>query len=107
MPEQMGSVDSKTDRQIAEEEAESDLHKPLRQLLVDVHHEIILRDRTIPENVAHASKRIASIMVRVADLNEQTAKRLNLLTLILVILTALLVLLTIGLFYLTIKLIPA
>jgi hypothetical protein len=61
-------------RQTAEEEAERDWHKPLKQLLVDVHHEINLPGRTMEENAAHANKRIASVLVRTAGINEEASK---------------------------------
>jgi len=60
-------------RQTAEEEASRDYIKSNRQLLADAHDEILRGDRDPEYNLAHAFKRIASLMARASDSSEKAA----------------------------------
>jgi len=73
-----------------EKEVKDDLAKSDMQLLVDVHEEILRDNRSMPENLIHAQKRLGSLSVRLARQTEKLNNRLLYLTLVLVILTALL-----------------
>ena len=78
-----------TPREVAEEEAARDLAKTNEQLLADAHEELLKGE------TAHAQKRIASIMVRVARSSDKAASVLTGLTWVIAVLTAMLVILTI------------
>ena len=67
-------------RQIAEAEANKDLCKTNTQILTDVHEELLRTDREVEVNIAHANKRIASIMVRTAISSDHASKVLIRLT---------------------------
>ncbi|MDA1277301.1 MAG: hypothetical protein O2960_25110 [Verrucomicrobia bacterium] len=88
-----------TTRQAAEEEAARDLLKHPEQLLADVHDEILQSNRPIDQNLIHAQKRIASIMVRVAASNEAATKVMVKLNKWLLVLTVVVVILTIVLLF--------
>jgi hypothetical protein len=55
-----------TSRPEIEKEVKEDLAKSDVHLLVDVHEEILRKDRSLPENLIHAQKRIASLFARSA-----------------------------------------
>ncbi len=74
-------------RQSAEREAELDLKKPPTQLLADVHEELLRTDRSIPENLAHANKRMASLTARSALSSDRSSKYVIVLTWVIVALT--------------------
>lgn len=82
-------------RASVEREATLDLNKSTEQLLADIHEELINEDRSAEYNLAHAQKRLASVMVRTAISNERSAKVLLRLTWVLVFLTVVLVILTV------------
>lgn len=73
-----------THRKKAEEEAHLDLEKSHRQLLVDIHDELLRDDRTPELNFVHAQKRIASLYVRVAESVDRQSQRIYWLTWVLV-----------------------
>jgi hypothetical protein len=79
----------------AEEEVGVDLRKDLRQLLVDVHDELLRSDRGADENILHAQKRLASLQVRVAQSTDRQSRIMLSLTWIIVLLTIVLVVLTV------------
>ena len=81
-------------RETAEEEARRDLQKPEYQLLTDVHDELLDPNRSVEENIAHANKRIASLMVRMSMSSERLNKTVVYLTWVIVALTVVLVGLT-------------
>jgi hypothetical protein len=60
-------------RQMVEREADEDLKKEPRILLHDIHDELLKPGGKFEEKMAHASKRIASMQVKVALKNEETA----------------------------------
>ena len=99
MKEDAGTADAqpatKSVRQRAAEDAREDLNKSDYQLLVDVHEELLHEGRSIAENLAHAYKRIASIMVRTAISNEQASRRILKLTVAIAAMTSVLVGLTV------------
>lgn len=76
-----------SNRELAEEEERRDLLKPIEQLLCDVHEEINHPGRPVEANIAHANKRMVSLMARVAISNDTASNRLLWLTWILVFLT--------------------
>ena len=84
-----------------EKEVEDDLAKTDAKLLVDIHEELLHDERSIPENLIHAQKRLASLSVSLARQSEEVTKqtkklndRLLWLTWVLVILTAILLLIS-------------
>lgn len=81
-------------RKQAETEADKDLMKPWKQLLADVHHEILLPGRSVEERIAHANKRMVSLIARAAIAQDNAARTLKWLTWALIILTVALVTLT-------------
>lgn len=60
-------------RDNAQREADLDLAKKPRKLLYDIHDELLRTDREPEENVLHASKRIASLQVKIAEKNDSLA----------------------------------
>jgi hypothetical protein len=60
-------------RDNAQREADLDLAKEPRILLYDIHDELLNRDRKPEENPLHASKRMASLQVKIAEKNEGLA----------------------------------
>lgn len=83
------------DRRRAADEARRDLDKSPYQLLADVHEELLRGDRPVEQNIVHAWKRIASLMARTAESNEQTTRRIIRLTRVIIFLTVVLVFLTV------------
>ena len=81
-------------RGFAEQEARLDLLKPDEQLLADIQDEVLRGDRFPEYNHSHALKRFAALVVRSSRSADTLAKRISLLTAILVILTLVLVFLT-------------
>ncbi len=81
-------------RNRAEKEAEKDLKKPWRQLLADVHHEILYPDRPVEERIAQANKRMVSLMARAAIAQEKSSQVLLLLTGVLLMFTVVIAVLT-------------
>jgi hypothetical protein len=79
-------------RKTAEEETNNDLRKPIQQLICDVHEEASA-SRSIEENLLHATKRMVSMMGRVALEHERSSKYLLKYTIVLAILTAVLLIL--------------
>src|SRR5205085_935626 len=91
-----GSVPSGlSNRELAEEETRRDLQKPIEQLLSDVHEEVNHPGRSPEVNIAHANKRMVSLMARAAISNERTSTRLLWLTWVLVALTIVIAALTV------------
>ena len=84
-------------RRHAEKEADDDLQKPIRQLVVDVHDGAFDPVTTEEHKILLATRRTASMMGRVAIENEQTARRLVKLTWVLVAMTLVLIGLTVVL----------
>ena len=58
----------------ADKEANEDLQKSIKHLLIDVHHELLRQNRTPLENIMHAQKRLASLTVKNAIENEKLTK---------------------------------
>ena len=81
-------------RQIAEADANQDFCKTNIQILTDVHEELLRTDRKVEENLAHANKRIASIMVRTAISSDHASKVLIRLTWVIAALTVAILLFT-------------
>ena len=87
-------------RSDAEVSAEEDLSKDIKQLLVDVHHELLLEERpgsSAPlhtENLVHAQKRLASLTVKNAIENVKLQKEISKLTKQIRVYTIVLVVLT-------------
>ena len=86
-------------RLAAERDARHDLLKSDLQVLADVHEELLRSDRPVGENLVHANKRIASIMVRTAMSNDRASRRLIVLTMFIAVLTFVLVVLTFFLWW--------
>lgn len=89
---------SETDRAFrnqAEEETNRDLCKPIQQLMCDVHEEVLNQKRPVEENLLHATRRMVSMMGRVALEHERSSKVLVRLTWVLVVLTVAIIFLTI------------
>jgi hypothetical protein len=91
----------------AAREAQLDLKKSPYQLLADVHEELVRSERPVEQNIVHAWKRIASLMARTAESNEQTTNRIIRLTRVIIFLTVVLVVLTVVLVVLTVIMIVA
>ena len=71
-----------------EKEAKQDLQKPIWQLVCDVHEEANNKERkNLKENLIHATKRMVSMMGKVASDNERTQKKLVYLNTVLTVLT--------------------
>jgi len=68
-------------------ETDRDLDKPLEQLVCDVHEETNNKDRPPLENIAHAQKRMVSMMARIAKSNTILTKWIIILTVIIAIMT--------------------
>lgn len=81
-------------REMAEEEARRDLLKSEGQLLADIHDELLDPNRPLAENVAHAHKRIASLMARSSASNARAACVMSWLTGVIAALTLILAVLT-------------
>ncbi|MBI4465084.1 MAG: hypothetical protein HY647_10300 [Acidobacteria bacterium] len=79
-------------RPTMENEAKQDLCKPIWQLVCDVHEEANAKKREKEDNLIHATKRLASMMGRVALENEHTQNKLICLTWAVTVLTTLLAL---------------
>ncbi len=58
-------------RDLCELETGRDLDKPLEQLVCDVHEETNNPNRKALDNIAHAQKRMVSMMARIAKSNEK------------------------------------
>lgn len=84
-----------TRRILAETETNRDMRKPIQQLICDVHEEVLDPSRPVEQNLVHATKRMVSMMGRVALENDRSNQLLILLTRVLVILTMAIVVLTI------------
>jgi hypothetical protein len=82
-------------RDVAERETARDLDKPFAQLLCDVHEESLDPARTPEQNIAGAQKRMVSLMLRVAETNDQVARRMLWLTWAIVGMTAVLLIVTV------------
>jgi len=82
-------------RKLAEEETNKDLRKPIQQLICDVHEEALDGGRPVEHNLLHATKRMVSMMGRVALAHERSSTRLVRLTWVLVALTVAIVSLTV------------
>ena len=87
-----------TRRKEAERQTNNDLRKPIQQLICDVHEEAITPDRPVAESLIHATKRMVSMMGRVALAHERSSR-------ILIGLTAVLTVLTLAILWLTVVLI--
>jgi hypothetical protein len=74
-------------REDFELETDRDLDKPLEQLVCDVHEETNKNNRTPIENIAHAQKRMVSMMARIAKSNEKLTKWIIGLTVVIIIMT--------------------
>jgi len=84
-------------RKEAERQTTNDLRKSLQQLICDVHEEVSTSSRTVEENLIHATKRMVSMMGRVALAHECSSKILIWLTGVLIVLTCVIAVLTIVL----------
>lgn len=84
-------------RKEAERQTNNDLRKSVQQLICDVHEEAITPNRPVEESLIHATKRMVSMMGRVALAHERSSKILIWLTAVLAILTLAIVGLTIVL----------
>ena len=84
-------------RRLAEEETDKDLRKPIQQLIFDVHEEALDTRRPIEHNLVHATKRMVSLMGRVALEHERSSNMLLWLTWVIVILTVAITALTVVL----------
>ena len=62
----VGENKTMTSRPEIETEVKKDLDKSDVELLVDIHEEILRSDRSLPENLIHAQKRLASLFARSA-----------------------------------------
>ncbi|SRR5260370_31818497 len=82
-------------RKLAEKETNKDLRKPIQQLICDVHEEAIDPNRPIDFNLVHATKRMVSMMGRVALEHERSSAWLVRLTWVLVALTTAILFLTV------------
>ncbi len=60
-----------------EKEAQEDLAKSDSQLLTDIHEEILRKDRSLPENLIHAQKRLASLFARSAIASHKASEENN------------------------------
>lgn len=81
-------------RRLAEEQTNNDLRKPIQQLICDVHEEV-LGPGEDSFKVLHATKRMVSLMGRVALEHERSGTLLVRLTWVLVVLTIAIVFLTV------------
>lgn len=79
-------------RESCELETDRDLDKPIEQLVCDVHEETNKQPRQLPENIAHAQKRMVSMMARIAKSNEKLTKGIFWLTGAIVIMTLIMLL---------------
>lgn len=68
-------------------ETDRDLDKPLEQLVCDVHEETNNANRNTQENIAHAQKRMVSMMARIAKSNEKLTRWIIWLTVAIVFMT--------------------
>jgi hypothetical protein len=84
-------------RKEAERQTNNDLRKSIQQLICDVHEEASTPNRAIEENLVCATRRMVSMMGRVALAHERSSKILIWLTGVLAVLTLAIVLLTIVL----------
>jgi hypothetical protein len=78
-----------------EKEVKDDIAKSDMQLLVNIHEELLRDDRSIPENLIHAQKWLASLFVKLSRQAEESTKettklnkRILYLTWVIAILTA-------------------
>ena len=74
-------------REDFELETDRDLDKPLEQLVCDVHEETNNTNRAPLENIAHAQKRMVSMMARIAKSNEILTKWIIGFTVVIAIMT--------------------
>jgi len=75
-------------REKARRETNQDLSKPIQQLMCDVHEETMqIREGRQLDNIMHATKRMVSLMGRVALENQRTSAHIKNLTCVLVVLT--------------------
>jgi hypothetical protein len=81
-------------REVAEQETDRDTQKPIQQLMCDVIEEILDPLRSKEENLLHATKRMVSLMGRVALENRRSTNWLIGLTVVLTILTIAILILT-------------
>lgn len=63
-------------RELAELETDRDMDKPPEQLVCDVHEETLDSGRQTLENIAHAQKRMTSMLARVALGNQKVSDRM-------------------------------
>ena len=82
-------------RQLCEDETNKDLRKPIQQLICDVHEEASDQNRPIEQSHLLATRRMVSMMGRVALEHERTSKALVRLTWVIVFLTIAIVFLTV------------
>ena len=92
----MSDTDSARRRQ-CEEETNRDLRKPIQQLMCDVHEEASDPSRPLELSQLLATRRMVSMLRRVALEHERSSKLLVWFTIVLVIMTAVLIWLTIVL----------
>lgn len=93
----------KSHRAEATTEAQLDLGKSARHLLIDVHDELLNKSRNAGENMLHAQKRLASLTLKNAESADALARKVKNLTCVLVWLTIVLTVLTIAVLYYTIN----
>lgn len=74
-------------RALAEIETNRDLAKPIEQLVCDVHAEAMDPERTDLQNLIGVQKRLTSMMARVAQSNEDVARRMLYLTIAIALMT--------------------
>ena len=79
-------------RLLAEDETRKDLLKPIQQLICDVHEEALAPGQPDIFKLLHATKRMVSMMGRVALEHERTSTLLVRLTRVLVVLTVVMLL---------------
>ena len=59
-----------------EKEVQEDLTKSDKQLLVDIHEEILCDGRSLPENLIHAQKRLASLFINLSRRAEKSTEKI-------------------------------
>ncbi len=84
-------------RKEAERQTNNDVRKPIQQLICDVHEEASTPNRPVQENLLYATRRMVSMMGRVALAHERSTKILIWLTAVLGVLTLAIVALTVVL----------
>jgi hypothetical protein len=84
-------------RKDAERQTYNDLRKPIQQLICDVHEEASTPNRSVEGSLLHATKRMVSMMGRVALAHERSTNILIWLTVVIAVLTCVLLALTIVL----------